>query len=75
MHIGREKLFGQLRSSRSNGVVIGRDNLVSAAHLVANDEAETWRDVAGMLRIRLRARVSAELDLMDERVASGPSLR
>jgi hypothetical protein len=64
MHIVCERLFEQLRRARSNGVVIGRDNLVSAAHLVAHDEAETWRDVAGMLRIRLRVQVQPEPDRM-----------
>lgn len=53
MHVDRDELMQQLRRTRSYGVVIGRDNLVSAAHLFVQDEAEVWRDVSGMLRIRL----------------------
>lgn len=49
-----DKLLKQLIDARSYGIVVGRENIVPAARLIVNDEAEVWRDVHGMLRNRGR---------------------
>ena len=55
MLVPQDELLQQLTKARSMGIVVGRENIVSAAHLIVNDEAEVWRDIYGMLRVRRRA--------------------
>lgn len=54
MITSQEELIKQMVNARSHGILVGRDNIVSAARLIVEDQAEVWRDVHGMLRVRRR---------------------
>jgi hypothetical protein len=49
---GRDSLLDQLKAARPDGLYVTPDNLVAAAHLVAHDQAEAFRDGFAYLRIR-----------------------
>ena len=48
----RDSLLEQLEAAGPNGVYITPENLVAAAHLVAQDQADAFRDGFGYVRIR-----------------------
>jgi hypothetical protein len=48
----RDSLLEQLQAAGPDGVYITPENLVAAAHLVAQDQAEAIRDGFGYVRIR-----------------------
>jgi len=48
----RDSLLEQLEAAGPDGVYVTPENLVAAAHLVAQDQAEAFRDGFGYVRIR-----------------------
>lgn len=70
MLTNQEDLLKQLINARSYGMLVGRANFVAAARLVVDDQAEVWRDIHGMLRLRRRP---PDRDIVEQRVpVAGP---
>jgi hypothetical protein len=48
----RHSLLKRLEAAEQDGVYVTPENLVAAAHLVSQDQAEAFRDGFGYVRIR-----------------------